>query len=77
MQTGGSYTEADTKFVTGQTSASYNSGGYGGTLTQYVASGSYTPADTKTVSQYKGFRMNYYKKWNGTSWENNGNSFAS
>ncbi|MFP3390456.1 Ig-like domain-containing protein [Brevibacillus sp. SIMBA_040] len=77
VQTGGSYTEADTKFVTGQTSASYNSGGYGGTLTQYVASGSYTPADTKTVSQYKGFRMNYYKKWNGTSWENNGNSFAS
>jgi hypothetical protein len=50
VQTGGSYTPADTKFVTNQTSTNYNSGGYTGTLTQYVHSGIYTPADTKFVT---------------------------
>lgn len=50
VQTGGTYIPADTKFVTDQTSASYNKDGYSGTLTGYVISGSYTPSDTKWVT---------------------------
>ena len=49
-QTGGSYTPGDSKFVTGQTSSNYNSGGYSGTLSQYLYSGSYTSSDTKFVT---------------------------
>ena len=41
---------ADTKYVTDQPSQNYSSGGYTGTLTQYVYSGSFTPADTKYVT---------------------------
>lgn len=53
VQTGGS--PSDSKHVTGQTSANYNSGGYSGTLTRYVYSGSYTPADSKSVNpEYSG-----------------------
>ena len=40
--TGGS--AADSRYVTNQTSPSYNIGGYSGSLTSYVYSGSYTPA---------------------------------
>lgn len=53
VQTGGSYTASDSKFVTNQSSPNYNSGGYSGTLSSYVASGSYTPADSKTVTTTK------------------------
>ena len=53
----GVYTPSDTKFVTGQTSSNYSSGGYTGTLSLYVHSGSYTPADTKFVS---GQTSSYY-----------------
>lgn len=49
VQTGGS--PADSKEVTGQTSANYDKDGYSGTLTKYVYSGSYTPADSKEVTQ--------------------------
>lgn len=42
----GEYVEDDTKYVSGQTSSNYNSGGYSGTLTRYVYSGSYTPEDS-------------------------------
>lgn len=37
------------KFVTSQTSATYNQDGFTGTLTPYVYSGSYVPSDTKWV----------------------------
>ena len=50
VQVGGSYTPADTKFVTAQTSQHYNSGGYVGTLEQYLYSGAYTPVQSKIVS---------------------------
>jgi hypothetical protein len=49
-QISGSFTQADTIYVTGQTSSYYNSGGYSGTLSQYLYSGSYTPSDSKTVT---------------------------
>lgn len=47
IQTGGTYTPADTKVVTGQTSSYYNVGGYVGTLSQYQYSGSYIPGDSR------------------------------
>ncbi|WP_165786736.1 LamG-like jellyroll fold domain-containing protein [Heyndrickxia camelliae] len=66
VQTGGTYTPADSKTVTDTrstspggsssslpSSISYNSGGYTGTLTggtATVTSGTYTPADSKTVT---------------------------
>lgn len=47
----GSYTPSDTKWVTGQTSANYNSGGYTGTLDKYVSGKTYVPAQTKTYTK--------------------------
>jgi len=44
-QTGGTYTAAHTKEVTGQPSANYSSGGYSGTLTKYLYSGDVIPYD--------------------------------
>lgn len=56
----GSYTSADSKWVTNQSSSYYNSGGYSGYLSQYVSGGSYTPADTKTVSMIVGKTQSGY-----------------
>jgi len=50
IQTGGTYTPADTKTMTGQTSTNYNIGGYVGTLSQYLLSGSYIGPDTKAAT---------------------------
>lgn len=50
VQTGGEEILADRKEVSAQTSSYYNSGGYSGSLSQYVYSGSLTPSDTKYVS---------------------------
>ncbi|MBO0589760.1 hypothetical protein I2484_20995, partial [Sporosarcina sp. E16_8] len=57
VETGGSYTPEDTKYVEGQTSSSYNSGGYVGNLLQYVYSGSYTPSHSIEVT---GQSSSYY-----------------
>ncbi|MBO0587627.1 hypothetical protein I2484_10040, partial [Sporosarcina sp. E16_8] len=51
-QTGGEYTPADTQYVTEQTAANYDVGGYKGTLTQYVASGEYLSEDTKYIPDH-------------------------
>ena len=53
----GIFTPADTKFVTNQASASYNSGGYVGTLEKYVHSGTHIPRDTKTVTGEMDFAL--------------------
>lgn len=57
-QTGGTFIPADTKFVTNQISSIYNSGGYSGTLTQYLHSGSFSNGGTVFKSEevllYKG-----------------------
>ncbi|HHT98009.1 MAG TPA: hypothetical protein GXZ90_08980 [Clostridiales bacterium] len=50
VQTGGVYTPAESKQITGHTSANYNSGGFTGTLTQYVESGSPATPTTKYVT---------------------------
>ncbi|WCK57682.1 hypothetical protein PP175_26975 (plasmid) [Aneurinibacillus sp. Ricciae_BoGa-3] len=50
VQTGGSYTPADTKWVSGQTGSYYSDWqGYWGWLSSYVESGSYTPQSCQTV----------------------------
>lgn len=46
----GEYIPEDTKYVTAQTSASYDKDGYKGTLNSYLYSGSYTPSHSKTES---------------------------
>ncbi|WCK57674.1 hypothetical protein PP175_26935 (plasmid) [Aneurinibacillus sp. Ricciae_BoGa-3] len=51
VQTGGSYSPADTKYVTGQTSAYYwDYQGYSGYLSSYLYSGSYTSYDSKYMT---------------------------
>lgn len=52
-ETGGIYTPADTKYVTNERSSNYNSGGYTGTLSQYVYSGTLVPADSKVYNTYR------------------------
>lgn len=56
----GSYIPSDTKYVTGQTSSYYNSGGYSGYLSSYLYSGSYTPSDSKSISNYVGYTQSGY-----------------
>lgn len=69
VQTGGSYTPADTKHVTNQPRANYNSGGYSGTLSRYVHSGSNTPADDKFVNDYYVPRSTQtYYRYDGSKW---------
>lgn len=68
-QTGGSYTPADTKYVSGQTSSWYNSGGYSGSLSSYLYSGSYTAAQSKTATDYRTGYYQYYWAWvSSTQW---------
>ncbi|WCK57673.1 hypothetical protein PP175_26930 (plasmid) [Aneurinibacillus sp. Ricciae_BoGa-3] len=65
IQTGGSYTPSDTKYVTGKSSSYYADGqGYWGYLTSYLVSGSYTPGASKYVS---GQNSSYYSDWQGYS----------
>lgn len=56
----GSYVPSDTKYVTGQTSSYYNSGGYSGYLSSYLYSGSYTASDSKSISNYVGYTQSGY-----------------
>lgn len=70
VQTGGSYTAADSKYVTAQRSRYYNSGGYSGTLSEYVYSGSYTPSDSKTVTEKDiGTKESTASIYRGGRWE--------
>lgn len=61
VKTGGS--AADSKWVTNQPSASYNSGGYSGTLTKYTYSGSYTPKDSKEATATR--EISGLDRWSG------------
>lgn len=65
VETGGTYTPKDTKYVTGQRSANYNVNGYIGTLTRYLYSGGYTPAHSKTVTATNRIHSQTRRKWNG------------
>jgi len=71
IQTGGAYTAADTKSVTGQTSANYNIGGYLGTLSQYLSSGSYTAAKSESMSIVLDYTDYWQHQWDGRKWEGN------
>ena len=66
---GGSYTPADSIYVTAQTSSYYNSGGYSGSLSSYLYSGSYTSSDSKIESLNKQFWAASRWEWNGTTWD--------
>ena len=59
-QSSGSYTPADSQYVTAQTSSYYNSGGYSGSLSSYVYSGSYTPEASQYISSYLGLSDSGY-----------------
>lgn len=58
VQTGGTYVPSDTKYVTGQTSQNYNTGGYSGVLNSYIYSNDDIPADTKFVTNQASFNYN-------------------
>ncbi|MED4701699.1 hypothetical protein P9436_21925 [Lysinibacillus capsici] len=53
IQTGGTNTLADEKYVTGEDSAAYNQNGYTGTLERYLYSGKLMPADSKVITTTK------------------------
>ncbi|QTB28872.1 hypothetical protein [Lysinibacillus sphaericus] len=53
VQTGGTNTLADEKYVTGEDSADYNNNGYTGTLERYLYSGKILPADSKSITSTK------------------------
>lgn len=53
VQTGGTNTLADEKYVTGEDTAAYNQNGYTGTLERYLYSGKHMPADSKLITTTK------------------------
>ncbi|SCY85011.1 hypothetical protein [Lysinibacillus fusiformis] len=53
VQTGGTNTLADEKYVTGEDSADYDKNGYTGTLERYLYSGKLMPADSKVITNTK------------------------
>jgi|GEM_PF-1504138 len=53
VQTGGTNTLADEKYVTGEDTAAYNQNGYTGTLERYLYSGKLMPADSKVITTTK------------------------
>ena len=53
VQTGGTNTLADEKYVTGEDTAEYNQNGYTGTLERYLYSGKLMPADSKVITDTK------------------------
>ncbi len=69
VQTGGSYTAPSSKYVTGQSSANYNSGGFSGTLTKYLVSGGPQVGNSKTIVEYIPYQTLTYDDYvRGMDW---------